>query len=675
MKSLYMQFYESQTRKIPIEKVEHQSDLNSPFTHLDEDFVHLDSNILIGRIDHKKQFGFLRQELRDLYLDGKDLFDAMHDDIVLVKEGVEPKVVFIVERALKSFIATLRQTKKGLIAEPDSFIDRRVEVDGYNGYVHGHVVMMDVDAIDQNCVYAKIRKLIGHINDPDINTMKIVESYEWPTRFSEELLAEINAMTIDIELEKTLRKDLSDQLIVTIDGKDAKDLDDAISLIKSNDHYHLGVHIADVSHYVRNGSLLDQEAYRRSTSSYLADRVIPMLPHKLSNDWCSLNPNEPKLTLSCHMVLDKEARLVSYDIQKTIITSHRRLTYDEVNQWLNHGKSLKDDSLDAMLVHMNELSQKLKKIRHSRGEIEFESSELGFVVNEKGVVLDVYERKTDQAEELIESLMLIANETVAQHMHFNELPAIYRVHDEPDPIKLKTALQLVAKLGLPVNMKQLGSFKPLQILTEKAANTPYQSIVHMALLRAMQKAVYSEKSGIHYGLGARYYSHFTSPIRRYPDLILHRMIHLFVFGETPHYQKDYHSFDARMPEIAMHTSTQERKAIQMERDVSKLKSCEFMANKIGHAFKATLTQMMPSGMFIKLSNGIEGFVPLRLLNDYFMFDENQLTYVGSKGKRYRLGDTLKVELVEVDLITRKMDYVIVDKPKKKRNSHENHRRK
>ena len=676
MDHVYLTFYEQQTRKI---KKELFQDINIdmfPFLSLDEDYLVLKPDILIGRLDRKKTFGFLRQELEDIYIDQRDLGDAMHDDIVLVKEGVEPRVVLIVKRALTVLVATLKKAQRGLFYEPETFIDRRLEVDEYEGLVQGHVVMLEVEAIDQYAVYAHVKQVIGHVNDPDINTLKIVHAYEWPQTFKQETIESLKHIKINIEEEKKVRIDLTEDLIVTIDGKDAKDLDDAISLKIINGEYHLGVHIADVSHYVIEDSLLDQEAYQRSTSSYLADRVIPMLPHKLSNDLCSLNPHETKLTLSCLMVLDEEAKVVSYDIQKTFIESKKRLNYDEVNLFLKSHKSLGDTDVEVMLTHMNELSQKLKIIRKQRGEIEFESSEIGFVVDDKGRVLEVYERQTDQAEELIESMMLIANETVAFHMYHAELPGIYRIHEKPDVSKLKNALQTIAKLGLSVNMKQLGNPKPLQVLTKNAHNTPYSYIVHMALLRAMQKAKYSEQQAPHYGLGARYYSHFTSPIRRYPDLILHRMIHRLVLGETKNFLKDISHFESILPEVAQHTSDQERKAIQMERDVAKLKSCEFMQDKIGQHFKGTITQMMPSGMFVKLDKGIEGFVPLRVLDDYYMYDESNLTFIGNRGKRYRLGDRVKVELLDVDLAAKKMDFSIIDKkPNKKVKRHENHNTK
>ncbi|HAX02924.1 MAG: ribonuclease R [Tenericutes bacterium GWC2_34_14] len=676
MKQIYIMFYEHQTRKLHKDLCGELDLTLYPHILFEDPYYVLKPDILIGRLDHKKTFGFLRQELEDVYLEGRDLLDAMHDDIVLVKEGVAPRVIYVCKRALSLVVATVKETKKGLFFEPDTYIDRRLEVDGGEDLVFGHVVMLEVESIDQFAVYCKVKKIIGHLNDPDINTLKIVAAYDWPQTFSDDVMASVHDIKIDFEQEKKERLDLTHQLIITIDGKDAKDLDDAISLEVKDDHYILGVHIADVSHYVKEGTALDDEAYRRSTSSYLADRVIPMLPHKLSNDWCSLNPHEIKLTLSCIMTISKEGKVEGYDIQKSFIESKRRMTYDEVNQFLIHNKSLGDEKIEQMLIHMNELSQQLKVIRKKRGEIEFESSELGFIVDDKGRVLDVYERKTDEAEELIESFMLIANETVAFHMFHANLPSIYRIHEQPDNIKLKIALQTVAKLGFPVNLKQLGNPKPLQILTEHTAQTPYQYVVHMILLRAMQKAKYSEALSPHYGLGARFYTHFTSPIRRYPDLMLHRLIHRFVLGESKDYKKDVYHFESMMPDVAQHTSDQERKSIQMERDVSKLKSCEYMQDKIGQVYKATISQMMPSGMFVKLSNGIEGFVPLRVLDDYYMYDEANLTFVGNRGKRYRLGDTIKVELLDVDLAQKKMDFGIIDKKKNKKDyQHETYRSK
>lgn len=676
--NVYLEFYNKQTRKI---EKDHFTDIDLnkyPYLMVEEQYYKLKPDILIGKLDHKKTFGFLRQELKDIYLDQRYLLDAMHDDIVLVKEGVEPKIVLVVNRALTVVVATVKKTKRGMFFEPETYLDRRLEVENSDGLVAGHVVMLEVEAIEKYGVFAKVKQIIGHVNDPDINTLKIVHSYDWPQDFPEEVMSSLTEINDDIEQEKKIRDDLTKELIITIDGKDAKDLDDAIGLKIIDNQYHLGVHIADVSHYVEKGSKLDQEAYKRSTSSYLADRVIPMLPHLLSNDWCSLNPNEIKLTLTCNVILDMDAKVVSYDIKKTFIKSYRRLNYSEVNEFLINNQKLKDQKIEEMLINMSELSQKLKLIRQKRGEIEFESSEIGFVVNDKGRVIDVCERKTDQAEELIESFMLIANETVAFHMYHAKLPSIYRIHEKPDVVKLKNALVTISKLGFPVNLKKLGSPRPLQLLTKKTANTRYTYIIHMTILRAMQKAIYSENQSPHYGLGAMYYTHFTSPIRRYPDLILHRVLHRLVLGEASDLNKDMNYFEEILPAIAAHTSRQERKSIQMERDVAKLKSCEFMSDKIGDEFKALITQMMPSGMFVKLENGIEGFVPLRSLDDYYMYDEAHLTFIGNKGMKYRLGDSVKVELLDVDLMTKKMDFSIIKTKKakgKKGRKHENYKSK
>ncbi len=319
MNNIYLDFYTQQTRRLPKEAYPLDSIEKDPYLVIDEHFVSLKPNLLIGRLDHKKTFGFLRQETEDLYLEGRDLMDAMHDDIVLVKEGVEPRVVLIVKRALNVIVATLKKTERGLFFQPDTYIDRRLEVLNALGYVVGHVVMLEVESIDQFAIYAHVKKLIGHVNDPDINTLKIVAAYEWPQQFSEEVIHSLSDIKIDMDQEMKERSDFRNELVITIDGKDAKDLDDAISLKVIDGMYHLGVHIADVSHYVKEGTPLDQEAYRRSTSSYLADRVIPMLPHKLSNDLCSLNAHETKLTLSCLMVINPEGKVVSYEIVKSMI--------------------------------------------------------------------------------------------------------------------------------------------------------------------------------------------------------------------------------------------------------------------------------------------------------------------------------------------------------------------
>ncbi|QWB96542.1 ribonuclease R [Mycoplasmatota bacterium] len=673
MKNIYLLFYEQQTRKLHKDLTGEVDLTQYPYIVYEEPFYKLKSFILIGRLDRKASFGFLRQEVEDVYIDKDGLIDAMHDDIVLLDISKNAKIVQIVERALKTIVATIKKRKNGIKYFTDVYLDKRLDVEPYDHLVQGHVVMLEVLHITKQKIFAKVDHIIGHVNDPDIETLKIVSSYNWPTEFDSELLDSIDDIKINMEQERKERLDFTKHLTVTIDGLDAKDLDDAISLTVKDNIYYLGVHIADVSHYVRQNSKLDKMAYARATSVYLADRVIPMLPHVLSNDWCSLNPDEEKLTLSCLMKLDENGHIIDHEIHKSIIISDRRMNYDEVNQFINEDKPLGNKEIEDMIIHMNELSQKLKVLRRKRGEIEFESRELGFKVDEDGRVTDIYERITQDAEQLIESFMLAANETVAEHMYHVELPTLYRIHEKPDVGKLQMALQSISKLGFKFDHKNISDPHTLQKITKQTAETRIGPIVHMLLLRSMQKAKYSHQLDIHFGLGAKYYTHFTSPIRRYPDLMLHRLIHLFVLNESKQYQKDLGFYEQMMDTVANHTSDQERKAIQLERDVAKLKSCEYMQNQIDEEFPATITQMMPSGMFVTLDKGIEGFVPLRLLNDYYHYNENYLMFVGRKGQRYKLGDMIKVRLVSVDMIERKMDFDIVEKQKKVK--HENHRTK
>ncbi|MFP4177660.1 MAG: ribonuclease R [Acholeplasmataceae bacterium] len=663
MNSPYIKFYTEKTQRLHRDELRSYDLESASYLVYDEPYYHLQADVLIGRLDHKRSFGFLRQEEDDVYIEGDDLGDAMHDDIVLVRDGSQPRVIRIVERALRVVIATVKSGKKGLYLQPDTYVDRPVEIESFERLAEGHVVHLDVLDIAASRIRVRLKEIIGHVNDPDIETLKIVSSYDWPKRFTEDVLSELEA--IDTE-QRSARLDLRDELTVTIDGADAKDLDDAISLKIENGNYHLGVHIADVSYYVRPDTRLDQAAYERATSVYLADRVIPMLPHYLSNNLCSLNPHEMKATLSCRMVIDSTGRVISHAIDRTLIKSDLRLNYGEVNEFLTSGKTLGHEGVEGMLVRMNELSNILKRVRRKRGEIEFESSELGFVVDDEGRVKDVYERTTGEAEELIESFMLIANETVASHLYHADLPALYRIHEKPDLDKIKQALLTIEKLGFTIPKKRLGAPKELQKLTRQSAVTPYGPIVHMLLLRAMQKAKYSDRRDIHYGLGARYYTHFTSPIRRYPDLMVHRLIHLLLLNESTDYSKDVSRYQHVLGAIAKHASDQERKAIQMERDVAKLKSCEYMSDRIGHRFMATITQMMTTGMFVRLESGIEGFVPLRDLKGYYRYDEARLAYVAHRGSSYRLGERVKVELASVDLMTRKMDFIIVSKNKGKK---------
>ena len=667
MNELYLAFYDAKTRQLHIDDCPVKDVSGIPYVTYRKPYVILKPHILVGRLDHKRTFGFLRQETGDIYIEGESLKDAMHDDIVLVSDGNDPKVIMVLRRALTHVITTVVRKGKRNVYE-DHVSGHRINAPVPDELVPGHVVRLKVRTISRGVINGTIDKVIGHVNDPDIETMKIVYAYDWPTRFPDDVMDSLDDAITNARQDKTPRRDLTGLLTVTIDGADAKDLDDAISLEVKDGTYRLGVHIADVSHYVREGSALDEEAFRRATSVYLADRVIPMLPHLLSNDWCSLNPDTQKKTLSCLMTLDGNGHVIDHEIVPSVIRSDRRLTYAEVNAFLKERKPLGNKAIETMLSEMARLSSILQDVRKQRGEIAFESVELGFKVDRDGRVLDVYERTTDVAEELIESFMLAANETVARHMDEAGFPSIYRIHEKPDLEKLKDALSTVKRLGIPVSMKSLGSAVPIQKATEASAGSPLVTVVHMLLLRAMQKARYSPKRDIHFGLGATYYTHFTSPIRRYPDLMLHRLIRTFVFKEADDMATAKTHYADIMPEVATHTSDQERKAIDMERDVDKLKSAEYMSTKTGERFPAIITQMMPSGMFVRIEKGIEGFVALRTMDDYYKYDEAMIRYVGNRGKSYRLGDRVEVELKSVDMMTRKIDFIMIGHDSAKRKN-------
>lgn len=387
----------------------------------------------------------------------------------------------------------------------------------------------------------------------------------------------------------------------------------------------------------------------------MANSVIPMLPRKLSNDLCSLNPYTDKLTLSVLMTIDSEGKVIDYKIEKSVINSKYRLTYKAVNLFLNEGISFGDEKLDEMLNHMNDLAQILKKVRNKRGSLSFESEELKFIFNEKGDVLDVKVRKSDYAEELIESFMLSANETVAFHMEVNNYPSIYRVHEKPEVDKLEQALAIITNLGIKTN-KSL-SPKSIQKILKEVKDQELEYIVNMFLLRAMQKAKYEHVSLGHYGLGARYYTHFTSPIRRYPDLILHRIIHELVMGENNNL-KNYNFYENNLEEISKHTSKMERVAIDMERETDKLMAVKYMIDKIGEVYSGQIIQVLKTGFFVKLANGIEGFVNVRRHN--FNYEYNELLLAHKiNGKLYQIGDKIEVSVDDVNVIQKEIDFVLI----------------
>ena len=617
----------------------------------------------IGTMDIKKEFGFLRQPEDDIYIDKKFLNGAMQDDFVIVDDtGYQSKVIHIISRAMTLLLCRCLKQKDTIYFEPLIDVQQLLHITYDMPLVDGHLVTIQIDSIDALNIYGYVNHIIGHEHDPDIETKKIVSSYQWPQVFQKEVYESLKK----IKKENVEHIDFEDALIITIDGADAKDLDDAIHLKKTTHGYEIGVHIADVSHYVKPNDIIDQQALLKTTSVYLADRVIPMLPEYLSNDVCSLNPLEPKKTLSILMQLDSNFKVTSHTFHSSVIMSKYRLTYDDVNLILQGNKNHKNRDLQDMLFQLNEVSKGLSKIRYQRGEMNFHTEEIKFHIENhqiKGVSL----RKQDDAEKLIESLMLLANETVAKHFNDHHIASLYRTHDVPDIGKLQKALHILTQLGVsfPHQSNQDAHF--IQNIISKTETHPQKDLIHMIILRAMQKAKYESQVSGHFGLGATYYTHFTSPIRRYPDLVIHRLIHMFIL-------KDHDIEKIDLTDIAKQTSVQERMALSLERDVNQLKSCEYMVDKVNKTFSGVIIATLSRGMFVRLDSGIEGFVSLRTFKQHVIYHEHTVSYSDRRGLLYRLGDRVEVELIAVDIIKRHIDFRILNQVKR-RGHHGSHRTK
>lgn len=510
-----------------------------------------------------------------------------------------------------------------------------------------------------------VTNTIGHKDEPGIEILTIVHKYDIPTEFPEAVIQEADAVPDTIAEEETKgRKDLRDEMIITIDGADAKDLDDAVQVKKlDNGNYYLGVHIADVSHYVTEDSAMDQEALERGTSVYLTDRVIPMLPQRLSNGICSLHPHVDRLTLSCEMEIDRSGNVVDYTISPSIINSHHRMTYAAVNQILmDKDEEVREEysEITDMLEQMEELHHILEKRREQRGSIDFDTREAKIEVDPQGMPVDILLRERGVGERLIESFMLEANETVSEHFATRRLPILYRIHDRPDEGKMQRFIEFVSSFGIEVKgTKDTISPLLLQDILNKVKGKPEEGVISMLLLRSMQQAKYDVEPIGHYGLAADFYSHFTSPIRRYPDLILHRLIHYYT--EVDSSQKAVNRWAAKLPDIAEHSSVTERRAVDAERETDELKKTEYMLSKLGETFEGVVTSVTNFGMFVQLDNSVEGLIHMSNLNDdYYEFIERDLLLVGRRtGKIFRIGQTVTIKVIGADTDNYKIDFELV----------------
>lgn len=627
------------------------------YFYLHNQQLKLHPNLRVGKISKGKTTDYLRSHDDSHRLTFKTL--TLNGDIVLMNMMTEVILIYL-KREITHLIATVDVSKKKKqFYRLEDIEEFHLEVKEAPLLMKGQIIYVLIERINHNKIIGSYIDTIGHVNDPEIEMLKIIYKKDWPLEFSKEVIEESRNIKIDYEVEKKSRLDFTNTLTFTIDGADAKDLDDAISFKKCNDYYEIGVHIADIGYLVKEGSQIDLEAQKRATSLYVINKVIPMLPYEISNGIGSLNENEEKLTLSVIFKFSKDNQLLDYSIEKTIIKSDYRLTYDEVNSLFYDNIFHYNNELKEALLKLHQISQQLFEKSKKSGSIDFDSTELEFVI-EDDTIIEVKKRESREAEKLIEALMILANETVATHLNNLNYPAVYRIHEAPDFEKLNDSIKVISRLGFESNIKDYKNPKNIAKLVNLSSDTRYRHIVSQLVLKAMKRAIYVPYCEIHYGLGLQCYTHFTAPIRRYPDLILHRLINDLLFDKT-NFKKKFSYYDEVLPEILKHASTQERVAIEIERDIKKLYAIKYLNQNIEKIYKGQIVSILPSGMFISLQNGIEGFCALRNLETYFYYYEDTLNYINDYGVEYKLGDYVLVEYIGHDVSRLEIDFKIIKK--------------
>lgn len=630
---------------------------------------------------HAKGFGFVTPDEGgpDIFIPANETASAMQKDRVLYKvlnqgEGdkkADGVIIKVFERGIVRVVGLYEQSKGFgfVIADDKKFAkDIFIAKENAKGAVSGHKVVVEIISYgeERRNPEGKIIEILGHVNDPGVDILSVIRRFDLAIEFPEKVYQEIEKQDTEVlEKDKEGREDFRNLLTITIDGEDAKDLDDAVSLSKrENGNYWLGVHIADVTHYVREHTALDQEAYARGTSVYLVDRVIPMLPHKLSNGICSLNPETDRLTLSCMMEIDEKGNVVSHKICESMIHSDFRMTYTAVREIIEDKTPElleKYAEIVPMLMLMNELRQILGEKRKKRGSVNFDLPESKIILNEQGKPIEIRPYERSIATNLIEEFMLVCNETVAENAFWQEIPFMYRTHLEPDEEKLKRMEQFIRGFGYHLKKKD-GEIHPREIqrVLLEAEGTEQERIITRMVLRSMMQARYAADNLGHFGLAAKYYCHFTSPIRRYPDLQIHRLLKKMLHGELGETQiKEYHK---KMPDMALHCSRRERIADEAERDTEQLKKVEFMSDKIGQAFQGIISGVTNWGIYVELPNTIEGMVALAMLDDdYYEYNEKSMMVFGKRtGKSYRLGDKVTVVVSKVSKELGTIDFLFDD---------------
>ena len=639
----------------------------------------LPADVKVGKyMATQRGFGFVRVEGEDddIFIPGSYTKSALDGDTVQVlvkKEGGEGKrregqVLNILERGNSVLVGTYTRSRNFGFVTPDN---QKFTKDIYvakaesKGAVTGHKVVVEITDFgdEQRKPEGRVLEILGHVNDPGVDILSVIKAYGLPEEYPDDVMKQIENIPDEVEeKEKAGRADFRDLQTVTIDGEDAKDLDDAITISKEGNMYHLGVHIADVSQYVTEGSPLDKEALKRGTSIYLVDRVIPMIPHKLSNGICSLNQGVDRLALSCMMDINEKGEIVKHKICESVINVTRRMSYTSVHKIIeekDEAERKEYEELIPMFELMYELADILQARREKRGSIDFDFPEAKIILDEKGKPIDVKEYERTQANRIIEEFMLAANQTVAEEYFWNELPFVYRTHETPDMEKIQNLALFIENFGYTLKIKEDEIHpKEVQKLMRSIAGKPEEGLIGRLALRSMKQARYTTECEGHFGLALKYYCHFTSPIRRYPDLQIHRIIKENIHGgmkdkRIDHYQKI-------LPEVAEQTSALERRADDAEREVDKMKKAEYMEQFVGKDFEGTISGLTTWGMYVELPNTIEGMIRVAdIPGDYYYYDEDLHRMVGEQtGKVYKMGEPLRIIVAGVDKLTRTIDFVL-----------------
>ncbi len=629
----------------------------------------------------RKGFGFVEagdptRRADDIYIRMENMNGAIHNDVVLVEviskknvERMEGRILKILERDLKTVVGEIRFKKdRGTLLLDDKKVKIQIEIDRKHahGAVDGHKVVVHIlKHLGGQRYQGEVEEILGHKNDPGVDILSIIAKHHINTTFSDEVKEQLKQIPDTVsESDLKGRTDLRDWEIFTIDGDDTKDIDDAISIRKlDNGHYQLGVHIADVSYYVKENSPLDLEAMDRGTSVYLVDRVIPMLPHQLSNGICSLNPDVDRLAISCVMEIDEKGKVGNYDIYPSVIRSRIQMTYKKVNDILERNIVAEGyEPYVASLQEMQKLSKVIRDSKIKRGYLDFDVDEAKILVDENCHPTEITKRERGTGENMIEDFMIAANETVATHIFYMQLPFIYRVHEYPKEEKIRNFLSFLGTLGYTYtgNMKQIDPLHIQQLLrflqTKKEAK-----ILSSLLLRNMQKAVYKPQNLGHFGLASKCYTHFTSPIRRYPDTTVHRLLRTYLFEKKVD-ENTLRHWEEKLPVVADHSSAKERASVDCEREVEDMKMAEYMEDHIGEEFAGMISSVMNFGMFILLDNLVEGMVPISQMDDFYHYNEECLMLTGERtGKVYRIGDRVLVRVKRASKEDATIDFEIIKK--------------